>query len=40
MLRVIAVASNFADVGDITILANPEVVDGIRRHVQAAKMCW
>lgn len=38
MRRVIAGVSNFADVGDITTLANPEIVDGIRHHVQSAKM--
>ena len=38
MRRVIAAVSNFADVGDVTTLANPEVVDGIRHHVQAAKV--
>jgi acetyl-CoA synthetase len=38
MRRVIASVSNFADVGDTTTLANPEVVDGIRHHVQAAKV--
>jgi acetyl-CoA synthetase len=37
MRRVIASVSNFADVGDVTTLANPEVVDGIRHHVQSAK---
>jgi acetyl-CoA synthetase len=37
MRRVIAAVSNFADVGDVTTLANPEVVDSIRHHVQAAK---
>jgi acetyl-CoA synthetase len=30
--------SNFADVGDVTTLANPEVVEGIRQHVQRAKV--
>jgi acetyl-CoA synthetase len=30
--------SNFADVGDVTTLANPEVVDGIRQYVQSAKV--
>ena len=30
--------SNFADAGDVTTLANPEVVDGIRHHVQSAKV--
>jgi uncharacterized membrane protein len=34
--RVIAAVSNFADVGDTTTLANPEIVDDIR-HVQAEK---
>ncbi|MBI3981270.1 MAG: acetyl-coenzyme A synthetase, partial [Gemmatimonadetes bacterium] len=38
MRRVIAGISNFTDVGDTTTLANPEVVDTIRRHVQAEKM--
>src|ERR1700722_883819 len=38
MRRVIASVSNFTDVGDITTLANPEVVDTIRRHVQSAKV--
>lgn len=36
--RVIAAVSNFADTEDVTTLANPEIVDGIRRHVQAAKI--
>src|SRR3974390_3100282 len=34
MRRVIASVSNFTDVGDTTTLANPEVVETIRRHVQ------
>ncbi len=38
MRRVIASVSNFADIGDVTTLANPEVVDGIRHHVQQAKV--
>jgi acetyl-CoA synthetase len=38
MRRVIAATSNFADVGDITTLANPEVVDQIRHQVQTAKI--
>ncbi len=38
MRRVIASVSNFADVGDVTTLANPEVVEGIRQHVQSAKV--
>ncbi|MGH9104956.1 MAG: AMP-binding enzyme, partial [Acidimicrobiales bacterium] len=37
MRRVIASISNFADVGDITTLANPDVVDGIRRLVYKEK---
>ncbi len=38
MRRVIAGISNFADVGDVTTLANPEVVDDIRHHVQSEKV--
>jgi len=38
MRRVIASVSNFADVGDVTTLANPEIVEGIRHHVQSAKV--
>jgi acetyl-CoA synthetase len=38
MRRVIASISNFADVGDVTTLANPEIVDSIRHHVQAEKV--
>ena len=38
MRRVIASVSNFADVGDVSTLANPEVVDGIRHQVQSAKV--
>jgi len=34
MRRVIASISNFADVGDTTTLANPEIVDDIRHHVR------
>jgi acetyl-CoA synthetase len=37
MRRVIASISNFADVGDTTTLANPEIVEDIRHHVQAEK---
>ena len=37
MRRVIASISNFTDVGDISTLANPEVVDQIRHHVQSEK---
>jgi acetyl-CoA synthetase len=37
MRRVIASVSNFTDVGDVTTLANPEVVETIRRDVQSAK---
>ncbi len=38
MRRVIASISNFAEVGDITTLANPDVVDGIRHLVQSRKL--
>ncbi len=38
MRRVTAAISNFVDVGDITTLANPEVVDEIREIVQNAKV--
>ena len=38
MRRVIASISNFADVGDITTLANPDIVEGIRHHVQSQKL--
>jgi acetyl-CoA synthetase len=37
MRRVIAAVSNFTDVGDVTTLANPEVVEVIRRQVQHSK---
>ncbi|HEY6480387.1 MAG TPA: hypothetical protein VIZ00_10175, partial [Streptosporangiaceae bacterium] len=37
MRRVIAAVSNFTEVGDVTTLANPEVVEVIRRQVQHAK---
>ncbi|MGD0374374.1 MAG: acetate--CoA ligase [Streptosporangiaceae bacterium] len=38
MRRVIASISNFADVGDVTTLANPEIVEAIRHYVQSAKV--
>ena len=38
MRRVIAAISNFADVGDVTTLSNPEIVDDIRHHVQGEKV--
>ncbi|MDQ0381384.1 acetate--CoA ligase [Amycolatopsis thermophila] len=38
MRRVIAGISNFADVGDVSTLANPEVVDDIRHRIQRAKL--
>jgi acetyl-CoA synthetase len=38
MRRVLASTSNFADVGDVTTLANPEIVESIRRQVQSEKM--
>ncbi|MGH3274417.1 MAG: AMP-binding enzyme, partial [Streptosporangiaceae bacterium] len=37
MRRVIAAVSNFTEIGDVSTLANPEVVDSIRRGVQHAK---
>jgi acetyl-CoA synthetase len=38
MRRVVASISNFADVGDVTTLANPEIVDEIRHQVQSEKV--
>jgi acetyl-CoA synthetase len=38
MRRVIAATSNFTDTGDISTLANPEIVDKIRHQVQSAKV--
>jgi acetyl-CoA synthetase len=38
MRRVIAGISNFANVGDVTTLANPEIVDDIRHQVQSEKV--
>jgi acetyl-CoA synthetase len=38
MRRVIAGISNFSDVGDVTTLANPEIVDEIRGFVQNEKV--
>ncbi len=38
MRRVIAAVSNFTDVGDVTTLANPEIVSDIRHHVQSVKV--
>jgi acetyl-CoA synthetase len=38
MRRILAASSNFTDVGDITTLANPEVVEGVRQHVQSTKL--
>jgi acetyl-CoA synthetase len=35
---VIASISNFADIGDVTTLANPEIVEDIRHHVQSEKL--
>ena len=37
MRRVIASVSNFTGVGDVSTLANPEIVDEIRHHVQVQK---
>ena len=36
--RVIASISNFADVDDVTTLANPEIVDEIRHRMQSEKL--
>jgi acetyl-CoA synthetase len=38
MRRVIASISNFAEVGDVTTLANPEIVAEIRHYVQSEKL--
>src|SRR5207245_609244 len=38
MRRVIASISNFADVGDITTLANPEIVESITHQVKSEKV--
>ena len=38
MHRVIAGISNFADVGDVSTLANPEIVDDIKHHIQSEKL--
>jgi acetyl-CoA synthetase len=38
MRRVIAGISTFAEVGDVTTLANPEVVDDIRHQIQREKV--
>jgi acetyl-CoA synthetase len=38
MRRVIAGISNFTDVGDVTTLANPEIVDQIQHQVQSEKV--
>ena len=38
MRRVLAASTNFADVGDTTTLANPEIVESIRHHVQSEKL--
>jgi len=37
MRRVIATVSNFTDTGDVTTLANPEIVEEIRHEVQSKK---
>ncbi|MGA8016593.1 MAG: AMP-binding protein, partial [Candidatus Dormiibacterota bacterium] len=38
MRRVIAGISNFTEVGDTSTLANPEIVDQIKHHVQSEKL--
>jgi acetyl-CoA synthetase len=37
MRRVIASISNFTDVGDVSTLANPDIVEEIQEQVQSAK---
>ena len=37
MRRVLAAISNHADVGDVTTLANPEIVEEVRRMVQSSE---
>jgi acetyl-CoA synthetase len=38
MRRILAASSNFTDIGDITTLANPEIVESVRHHVQSEKV--
>jgi acetyl-CoA synthetase len=38
MRRVLAASSNFSDIGDVTTLANPEIVESVRHHVQRQKL--
>ncbi|HZU66861.1 MAG TPA: acetate--CoA ligase [Ktedonobacteraceae bacterium] len=38
MRRVLASITNFAPVGDVTTLANPEIVESTRRYVQSQKI--
>jgi len=38
MRRVLASIANFADVGDTTTLANPEIVDSVRHYSQSEKL--
>jgi acetyl-CoA synthetase len=38
MRRVLASIANFADVGDVTTLANPEIVESIRNYSQSEKL--
>ena len=38
MRRVIAAVSNFGEVGDVSTLANPEIVEDIRHYVQSEKV--
>ncbi len=38
MRRVLAASSNFSDIGDVTTLANPEIVESVRHHVQSQKL--
>jgi acetyl-CoA synthetase len=38
MRRVLASTTNFTDVGDTSTLANPEIVESVRHHVQSEKL--
>src|SRR6266704_2041088 len=38
MRRVLSASTNFADVGDTSTLANPEIVESIRHNVQSEKL--
>jgi acetyl-CoA synthetase len=38
MRRVIAAISNFSEIGDVTTLANPEIVEDVRHQIQSEKL--